>query len=144
MIALATAVWLFVTGTGFAQDNPAAQREKAMETIGDQLKVLVPIARGEAEFDGAKVNEAASTILTQLNRAEGLFPEGSGGGETRALPAIWEKPDEFAAALNRAKEAAAAVAEAGKTNDQAAFQESFKALGASCAGCHRTFRAPES
>jgi len=127
-----------------AQANPAAEREDAMETISKQLRPLAGMARGQQAFDGQAVKAAAEKILAEFNRAEKLFPEGSGGGKSRALPAIWEQPDAFAARFEEAKAAASAVAKAGEANSQDRFQEAFKTLGGACAACHKTFRAPEN
>lgn len=124
-----------------AQNDPVQQREQAMKTIGGQLRVLAPIARGQEPFDGVKVNEAASIILDNLTQAQGLFPEGSAGG--RALPAIWEQPEKFTQEFEDAKAAATRLAEVGSANAEDQFADAFKAVGGSCGGCHENFRGPE-
>jgi cytochrome c556 len=122
-----------------AQTDVVAERSAAMKAIGDQMKVFVPIAKGEQPFDAAKVKAAADIVLTELTRAETLFPAGSTGG--RALPAIWEKPEEFAQGFENAKKAAADLA-AATSKDQ--FDVAFKAMGGTCGACHQTYRKPEN
>jgi cytochrome c556 len=75
-----------------------------------------------------------------------MFPRGSGtesGTKTAALPAIWEKAAEFAAAAKAQSDAAGTLLAAARANDEAAFKSGFGAMGRSCGGCHEGFRAKQ-
>ena len=76
----------------------------------------------------------------------GLFPAGTGpasGVKTDALPAIWaQKPVFDAAAAKLVAEANKLAGIAGSGNTAAVLAQ-FKAVGGSCAACHRQFRADE-
>lgn len=129
-------------GTARAQDsNPAQERHEAMEAIRDLLGPLRAMAMKEAPFDAAQVKKSAGGILAHLKEAEGLFPEGSGGGDTRAKPEIWSDRAGFDASMHAAQEAAAALA---AVTEEAAYEPAMRALGGSCRGCHEKYRAPEN
>jgi cytochrome c556 len=87
--------------------------------------------------DDLKVHTQALAELAII--AGHVFPEGSGTGETRALPAIWEKPDAFKKAYEAYQTAAANLAKTAET-DPKAVGAAVGALGKSCKGCHDDFR----
>jgi cytochrome c556 len=68
-----------------------------------------------------------------------LFPPGSGSGKTAALPAIWEKPDDFRKAMEAFGAAAADLGKAAET-DPKAVGPAVGALGKTCKNCHDSFR----
>jgi cytochrome c556 len=72
-----------------------------------------------------------------------FFDKGTGSeaGKTAALPAIWEKWDDFKAAAAKLGTESAKLAEAAKEGNQAAVAAQFSALAKSCDGCHEIFRA---
>ena len=72
----------------------------------------------------------------------GLFPAGTGPDayETHALPAVWERPDEFAAAAGAFHDATTKFAEVVHTGDLAAASTAFGDVGKGCGGCHEPFR----
>ena len=73
------------------------------------------------------------------------FPKGTGpeAGKTRALPEIWNKPSEFAAAMKMFEERAPNVLAAAKTKNVEAVTKAFRELGGACKNCHDNFRSPE-
>jgi cytochrome c556 len=73
------------------------------------------------------------------------FPKGSGpeAGKTRALPDIWSKPDDFAAAQKLFADKAPALTAAITAKDADAVGKAFRELGGACKNCHDSFRAPE-
>jgi cytochrome c556 len=127
-------------GVARAADNPAHQRHEAMETVQESFKPLRAIAVKEAPFDAAVVKKNASTILEKLKEAHGLFPEGSGGGDTRAKAEIWSDRAGFDKAMQEAQAAAGAMA---AVTDEAAYMPAMKTLGGTCKGCHDKYRLPK-
>ncbi|WP_066490126.1 MULTISPECIES: c-type cytochrome [Sphingomonas] len=110
----------------------------AMKALGDQLK-------SDAPAKPAMV-AAAQAIVTTARQQAALFPAGTGPGagvKTDALPAIWTNRAAFDAQMK------ALIAESGKlvavTNggDVTAIRAQMKATGATCAACHRQFRAED-
>lgn len=78
------------------------ERMMGMMMLGEQVKVLAPIADDPGPGDLGKVREAAAMIEMHAGAAmTDLFPEGSIEGPSEAKPAIWERWEEFAAYSNR-------------------------------------------
>ena len=127
-------------GVGLAADDPAHQRHEAMEMVQESFKPLIGMARKEAPFDAAVVKKNSTMILEKLKEAHGLFPEGSGGGDSRAKPEIWTDRAGFDQAMKDAQAATAALA---TVTDEAAFGPAIKTLGGSCKGCHDKYRLPK-
>ena len=127
-------------GAGLAAEDPAHQRHEAMETVQESFKPLRAIAVKEAPFDAAVVKKNATTILEKLKEAHGLFPEGSGGGDSRAKPEIWSDRAGFDQAMKDAQAAATAMA---AVSEEAAFVPAMKTLGGACKGCHDKYRLPK-
>ena len=92
---LAAAVGLIVAGTALAQD-PIAARQAAMKEIGKNYGAVNKMNRGQAPYDGAAASAAFTAIAAAASGYAALFPPGSEiGGDTEALPAIWENKADF-------------------------------------------------
>jgi cytochrome c556 len=141
-LAFAALVSIAVAGAwGVAQAaDPAHQRHEAMEAVQESFKPLRAIAVKEAPFDAAVVKKNATTILEKLKEAHGLFPEGSGGGTTRAKAEIWTDRAGFDQAMKESQAAATAMA---GVADEAAFVAAMKTLGGTCKSCHDKYRLPK-
>lgn len=138
----AAALAVALAAPALAQDEPPqVERQKLMEANGDAAKQLGAMVKGEAPYDPVQAREALETIMSDMETFVTLFPEGTETGhETRALPAIWERPDDFEAKaedLVLAAEAAHAVADEGLDS----FRPAFGDLGDACGACHEDFRA---
>ena len=133
-----------------AQDGPSAElkaRQGMMRIVALNMGVLGGMAKGEIPFDAAQASTAADTLAAVAMIDQGLlWPQGSGNDMseiTGALPAIWTQPAEFAAtwaafgASTRALQAAA-------SEGQAALAPAMGKVGASCKGCHDTFREKQN
>ena len=117
------------------------QRMDAMSAIGDDMKKIGLMLRGSAPFDAAQAQAAAEAIASHASHMEMLFPPGSLSAPTEALPAIWDKRDEFAGltkALNTRADRLAQMAAAGASEAEIAAQ--FQTLGETCSSCHEKFR----
>lgn len=112
---------------------------RAMKGTFDEFKKpapSIPVIRANA-------NVLAAAAL----KVKGHFPKGTGpesGRKTEALPAIWERPADFAAAADRLVGATKAFQLAAATGDLAKIQPAAGAVGASCKNCHESFRKPKS
>lgn len=116
-------------------------RHDNYEKIGDAMKVLSRELKGDSPNLTA-VRSNADTIATLAPQVKDWFPAGTGKdvGKTHALPAIWEKPEDFAAKARGFERAAAAFQAATKGTDIAAMQASLGDLGKSCKACHDLYR----
>jgi cytochrome c556 len=115
-------------------------RHMAMEAVGEAMKPLAAIAKKQAPFDAAVVQASATTIADNLKKAHGLFPAGSGGGDSRAKPEIWTDAAGFDKQMKDAHAAAVALQ---SVKDEAAFGPAFRTLGGNCKSCHDMYRLPE-
>lgn len=141
----------FIAGAVFAADHDDAGKTDAQikrhhhyEELGDAFKAVRDNSRGDSP-DWAKIEKAAQTVADASVDQQKWFPKGSGpeAGKTRALPAVWSKPDDFTAAQKMFAERAPKLLAAAKSKDAAGLQAAFKEVGGSCKNCHDTFRAEE-
>jgi len=126
-----------------AQSDPIAARKALMKENGDQAKIASAMLKGEALFDLTKAKAALASFQQAGEKAPALFPDNSKtGGETAALPKIWEDKADFNARL--AKLAADAKAAAGTVTDLNSFKAEMGTIGKQCGGCHELYRAKKS
>lgn len=142
-IVLATAVVALGVTAVVAQTDPIAARKALMKANGDNTKIAVAMMKGEAPFDLAKAQTAFATYQDAAKKMPDLFPDTSKtGGDTAALPAIWDHMDDVKARFKKLGDDAAAAATA--TKDLDSFKASFPAVTKNCGGCHETYRAKKS
>lgn len=126
-----------------AQQDPIAARKALMKNMGAQSGQAAKFLKGEEPFDLTKAKALLATIAEDADKAPGLFPDTSKtGGETAALPAVWEKMDDFKAHF--AKLSADAKAASASVTDEASFKTAFPNVGKNCGGCHELYRAKKS
>jgi cytochrome c556 len=124
----------------FAQEDVIEKRQKLMKANSADAKA---IKAGVESKDYAAIETKAKDIAGNMDKVGDLFPKGSTSEKSRALPAIWEKPDDFKKNAAKVKQAANDVAEAAKAKDDAALSTKVKALGDACGACHKNYRAEE-
>jgi cytochrome c556 len=120
------------------------QRHDHYHELGDAVKAVRDGIKADAP-DWAAVEKAADVISKASVNQIQWFPKGTGpeAGKTRALPEIWSKPDDFAAAMKMFEERAPNVLVAAKTKNADAVNKSVRELGGACKNCHDNFRSPE-
>jgi len=128
-----------------AEEDPAAliaYRQSIMTAIGGHTGAIVMAVKGDVGFTDEVAGHAHAISEMSKNLAR-LFPPGSGkeAGETRALAIIWEKWDDFEAAIKTLGIESAKLAEVAKGGDRSAIAAQTGELGnKGCGGCHKTFR----
>lgn len=139
-MVLAGAV-LAATGVVQAQDGEdiIKYRQGVMKSVGGHMAAAGLIVQGKVGFSD-DLAQHADSIARSLSKVEALFPKGSDFGETRALDAIWKKPEDFKKAAHKGGAAAAEFAKAVKAGDKAAMAAKFKDLGEACKACHKDYR----
>jgi cytochrome c556 len=139
----AAAVFAFGVTAVAAQSDPIAARKALMKTNGDQAKIVGAMLKGDAPFDLTKAKAALASFEEAGEKAPALFPDNSKtGGDTAALPKIWEDKADFDARL--AKIAADAKAAQGTVTDLDSFKSAWATIGKQCGGCHELYRAKKS
>ena len=127
-------------GSVVAQNDPIAQRKALMKAIGDSGRAPAAMLKGELPFDLAAVQSALKAMQDAGKQSPALYPETSKtGGDTAALPKIWESNADFKAKL--AKLESDATSGLAKITDEASFKASYPDILRSCGDCHRDYRA---
>lgn len=120
------------------------QRQANFKQIGKAFKgVSDALKQSPADVAVMKANAATLEALSQ--KLPTWFPRGTGketGVKTEAGPAIWAKPAEFKAAADKFAAAARGLRLA-SAGDPAQIAPAAGALGATCKGCHESFRVKE-
>lgn len=137
-------------GDSAATADPAAQeiadtRHEGFEDLGEAFKTISDQLK-TGEPDIAAIQASAAVVSETAAKIPDWFPEGtapSDGVETDALNTIWEKPEDFAAAITRLQNAAPVLVSAAESGDAAAIGEAFKQTGGACKNCHESFRADD-
>ncbi len=147
-IALMTAM----SFTALHADVPAsaspAQIQKSRHDhyheLGEASKTIRDLSRS-SNPDFAAIEKAAEHIVKATVNQDQWFPKGTGpeAGKTRALPEVWTRPADFAAAQKMFSDRAPALLAAAKAKDINAVRTAFRDVGMSCKNCHDTFRSPE-
>ncbi len=119
-------------------------RHEHMEDLGDATK-LVSRELKKGQPDISAIQGAAASIATLAPQVPAWFPAGTGPDvdETHALPAIWEKPEDFAAKARDFEAAAKAFDAAARSGDLTSINATFGDLGKSCKACHDPYRAKD-
>jgi len=109
-----------------------------MKANGQAAQLGNKMTKGEEPFTVEK-GKSVFVAYQKVDTAHALFPETSKtGGDTAALPAIWENKADFDAKLTKlANEAKAAE---GKVTDLDSFKAQFTEVQKNCGGCHQTYR----
>jgi cytochrome c556 len=120
-------------------EDAADYRVAIMTSMRGHIGAASMTVRGLVEDRGQLVNHAQG-IANSAMELGNIFPAGSNVGDSAALPVIWEKPEEFAAAIVKVQDASLAFVDAVEGGDTDAIGGAFKNLGMACRGCHDRFR----
>jgi len=144
MLRLVSVVAALAVGATFAYAqnlNVIKERKEAMKAVGGAAGAGGKMMKGEAPFELAKVQASLKTYQDNAIKVKGLVPDDSKtGGDTEALPSIWEKKADFLARLD--KMAADAKAASGVIKDEASFKAEWPKVMSNCGGCHKEYRKP--
>ncbi len=114
-------------------------RASIMTVLRGHVGAASMIARGLVDNNG-QLEAHADGLVNAAAELENIFPEGSNVEGSESLPAIWENPEEFQAAIDKLVTAAANFKEVAGSGDRAAIGGAFREVGLSCRGCHDNFR----
>ena len=135
------AICLGITA-GRAQDAAEGiikYRRNVMKSHAAHIGAIGGIVKGQVPYTGhvavhASALQGTSKLILQL------FPEGSGIGETRAKPEIWQRWSEFEQAAKRLQRETAKLVQIAESGDIKQITPQFIAVGKACGGCHKAFR----
>ncbi len=135
----AAGVLAFAATAALAQANVIEQRQNLMKQNGATLRPVGGMLRGQVPFDLAQVQAALQNYVMVGQQFPTLFPDDSKtGGNTRALPAIWENKADFTAhSMKFAQDAQAALT---TVRDEATFKSELRKVLQNCDACHDKYR----
>ena len=140
---LAVAVLALGATALVAQTDPIAARKALMKANGDQSKIATEMLEAKQPFNLEAAKKIFATFAEAGEKAPALFPDTSKtGGDTAALPAIWENKADFTAKL--AKLAADSKAAGAAVKDADTFKAQVTEVRKNCGGCHQTYRKKTS
>lgn len=142
MIRVLVAVAALAMGisTVVAQQDVIAARKALMKATGGQTGIAAKMVKGEEPFDLAKAKAVFAAYQDTAIKGPSLFtPNSKEGGETAALPKIWESKADFDAKF--AKFGADAKTAEAKVTDLDSFKTAFGDVTKNCGGCHSDYRA---
>lgn len=119
--------------------EPIKQRKELLKEFGKLTKEPGAMLKQEKPFDLVAVKAALAKYQESAPKIAKLFPDDSKtGGETEALPAIWENKDDVQQRFE--KLAADAKAAEAKITDEFSFMDEFPKVVGNCGGCHKKYR----
>jgi cytochrome c556 len=122
-----------------AQTDPIAARKALMKTNGDQNRIATEMLEGKRPFNLDEAKKVFVVFAEAGEKAPALFPDNSKtGGDTAALPPVWENKPDFNAKL--AKFASESKAAGDATKDLDTFKVQITEVRKNCGGCHQTYR----
>jgi cytochrome c556 len=137
--ALVVAMLAFGATALVAQSDPIAARKALMKSNGDQNRVATDMLEAKRPFNLDDAKKVFATFAEAGEKAPALFPDDSKtGGDTAALPPVWENKADFNARL--AKFASESKAAMDATKDLDSFKIQITEVRKNCGGCHQTYR----
>ena len=137
--------------TTAGDEAPAAAGPSAAELIAARQAMMhmaatllyqevMPAAKNGTDVKAA--SHAADGLDLFGRSLAGLFPEGGGGPDSRALPAIWENKADFVARANAFGDSAARLNALATAGDAAGFAAQAASVEQGCNSCHDLYRQP--
>jgi cytochrome c556 len=126
-----------------AQSDSIAQRKGLMKSLAAATKAGSMMVKGDTPYDQAKAQQVVATFIEVSQKMPTLFPDTSKtGGDTAALPHVWENTADFKARFD--KMGAEAKAAQNSVKDLDSFKGAFGGLTKNCGGCHENYRAKKT
>ena len=120
------------------QNKDVMARMVVMSTIGDQMKILGAMAKGETPFDAAAANAAVLEVAAQTAQIAPMFETRADDPKSEALPLIWEDWEGFVAVAADAEAKSEALV--GTITAEADLGPALGELGGTCKACHSKYR----
>ncbi len=128
-------------GGGREPMTPLAYRQDLMGQMRSTMAALTAIHAGEAGAPEHVLPRAV--ILEQLGTMlGGAVPEGAAPEGSRALPAIWASPADYARSVEEFQGATRALEEVARAGDAEGLAAAQTTVQRACASCHMQFRGP--
>ncbi len=102
------------------------------------------MVKGEMPWDDAMLKTFADDLgaLAAMDVSRAFTP-GSEQGPTRAMPCIWDNPDDFRTKLGDMREALVALQQAAGSGDREAVAGAVGTAGKACKACHDEYKSDD-
>ena len=114
-------------------------RKNVMESTAGHMGAIVDILKNDLPLQ-AHILDHARSIQQNSKMTLATFSKGTGLGNTKAKPAIWENWSKFESAVQDFERESAKLAKVAESGDMEALAKQVRATGKTCGGCHRNFR----
>ena len=114
-------------------------RQNVMKSTAGHMGAIVDILKNDLPLQ-AHILDHARSIQQNSKMTLALFPKGTGLGNTKAKPAIWENWSKFESAVQDFERESVKLAKMAESGDMEALAKQVRATGKTCGGCHRNFR----
>lgn len=141
MITLWATLWL--SFTGFAQEDPVKERQALMKTVAASLGLSIKMIKGQEPYDATKAAEAMTKISNASDKFNALMVEGTDSDAvaiSEASPKIWQDRAGFEKILNKLKTSSAKAAEVAQGGPEAFQDIVFGDVSQTCSACHKAYR----
>jgi len=136
---------LCATAAIAAPTNIVGTRIAGFRELGAAFKAVNDGLRGEPQT--ILIQQSARQIRNAASQMPGWFPQGSGprpGVKTASKAEIWTQQPKFKAAQDAFIAQAARFQQVANSGNAAAMRVEARKLGATCKGCHDSFRVPSN
>ena len=129
----------FVSSSLADSEGIIKYRKNVMKSSGGHMGAIVDILKNDLALQ-AHILDHARSINQNSKMTLEMFPKGTGLGNTKAKPAIWENWSKFESAVQDFERESAKLAKVAESGDMEALAKQVRATGKTCGGCHRNFR----
>jgi len=120
------------------------ERMEMMKGMGDAMKTMGAMFKGQADYDPAVIAEKAAYLADHANDIPELTPEDSNDHPSEALPIIWQEWDGYVESSELlATEGAKLVDIANNGAEERAAKIQFAKVSKTCGTCHEKYRKPK-
>lgn len=144
LVGLALAMGIGVFAPAVIEAQEASPIVQYRNSIMNAFRIHMGGVR-TALGDTAPVGHAEQHAVAFAAMAQALanvFPEGTAGPGSRALPAIWQDRADFMNKVTAIQTATADLVTASRSGDTERMGAALQAVQGTCAGCHNTYRGP--
>ena len=114
-------------------------RQNVMKSTAGHMGAIVDILKNDLPLQ-AHILDHTRSIQQNSKMTLAMFPKGTGIGNTKAKPAIWENWSKYESAVQDFESESAKLAKVVESGDVEALAKQVRATGKTCGGCHRNFR----
>ena len=133
-----------VRGIG-APAGPIGDRQALMQEMKAEAESITEAFNiGDEGFDVAMIARAAQQMAVNAHQIPALFPPGSSGPQSRALPLIWQRWSAFEKMAKELEQSASSLSQAASSGDDENLDEKSIKVFSHCKTCHDEFRRPKS